>query len=47
LLKAGIIRPRPPVERVPPVSDAELTAAANALAVAGPLSELIIAEYFQ
>jgi len=44
LLAAGIIQPRPPVEPVQPVSEAQLTEAANALAVAGPLSELVIAE---
>jgi len=41
---AGLIRENPPVEFVQPVSDAELAVAAHALAAAGPLSELIIAE---
>jgi len=44
LVAAGVIRPHPPVEPVPPVSEAQLAAAAKALATAGPLSELIIAE---
>jgi len=44
LLAASIIRPHSPIEPVPPVSEAQLAAAANALAAAGPLSELIIAE---
>lgn len=44
LVAAGVIRPRPPVEPVPSVSEAQLAGAANALAAAGPLSELIIAE---
>ena len=44
LLAAGIIRPHSPIEPVPPVSETQLAAAANALAAAGPLSELIIAE---
>jgi len=44
LLDAGVIRPRPTIEPVQPVSEAQLAAAADALAAAGPLSELIIAE---
>ena len=44
LLDAGLIRPRPPVEPMPLVSEAQLVAASRALAAAGPLSELIIAE---
>jgi predicted DNA-binding antitoxin AbrB/MazE fold protein len=44
LLDAGVIRPRSSVEPVQPVSEARLAAAAEALATAGPLSELIIAE---
>ncbi len=44
LLEAGVIRPQALVEPVEPVTEAELIAAAKALAVAGPLSELILAE---
>jgi len=44
LLDAGVIRLRPPTGPIPLVSEAQLAAAANALAAAGPLSELIIAE---
>jgi len=44
LLEAGVIRPRTLTEPVQPVSEAQLAAAADALAAAGPLSELIIAE---
>jgi len=44
LLSAGIIRSRPPAESGPGVSEAQLIAAAEALAAGGPLSELIIAE---
>ena len=44
LLDAGVIRPSPPAEPIPPVSEAELEAAAKTLAAAGPLSELVIAE---
>lgn len=44
LENAGLIRENPPVECVQPVSNAELAVAARALAAAGPLSELIIAE---
>ncbi len=43
LLNAGVIKPHPPLEPIRPVSEAKL-AAANALAAADPLSELIIAE---
>jgi predicted DNA-binding antitoxin AbrB/MazE fold protein len=44
LLSAGVIRSRPPVEPIRPVSEAQLAAAAAALGTAGPISELIIAE---
>ena len=44
LLDAGVIRPRPPVEPVQAVSEAQLIETANVLAKAGPLSELVIAE---
>jgi len=44
LLDAGVIRPRPLDEPIQAVSEALLAEAANALAAAGPLSELIIAE---
>jgi len=44
LHNAGLIRENPPVVCAQPVSDAELAVAAHALAAAGPLSELIIAE---
>jgi predicted DNA-binding antitoxin AbrB/MazE fold protein len=44
LLDAGVIRPRPPAEPVQPVPETRLAAAAKALAAAGSLSELIIAE---
>ena len=44
LLDAGLIRPRAASEPVEPVTEAQLTQAANALAKASPLSNLIIAE---
>ncbi len=44
LLDAGIIQPRPVTEFVQPVSEARLAEAADALAAAGSLSELVIAE---
>ncbi|PKO20675.1 MAG: hypothetical protein CVU38_18865 [Chloroflexi bacterium HGW-Chloroflexi-1] len=44
LLDAGLIRPQPAMDLVPPVSETELATAAAALAKAGPISELIIAE---
>lgn len=44
LLNAGLIRPQPESESVEPVPDAELTEAAERLAAAGSLSELILAE---
>ena len=44
LLDAGIIGPRVPVGLASPVPETQLVAAARALAAAGPLSELIIAE---
>jgi len=44
LLDAGVIRPRQVTEPIQPVSEAELEKAAQALAAAGPLSELIMAE---
>ena len=44
LLDAGVIRPRQLTEPVQPVSEAELEKAARALAAAGPLSELVMAE---
>ena len=44
LLAAGLIVPQPVSEPARPVSEAELTAAAKDLALAGPISELIIAE---
>lgn len=44
LLDAGVIRQRRPAAPVQPVSEAQLAASADALAEAGPLSELIIAE---
>ena len=44
LLEAGVIQPRPPADPVQAVSEARLAEAAKTLAVAGPLSELIIAE---
>jgi predicted DNA-binding antitoxin AbrB/MazE fold protein len=44
LLDAGLIKPQPVAETVRPVSEAELAAAADALAAAGPISDLIIAE---
>lgn len=44
LVEAGVIRPRLPAEPDQPVSAAELVAAVEALAIAGPLSDLIIAE---
>ena len=44
LLEAGIIQPHRSVDPVQPISEARLAKAAKALAAAGPLSELIIAE---
>ncbi len=44
LLDAGVIRPRLQSEPVQPVSEVQLATAADALAAAGPLSELVIAE---
>ncbi len=44
LLDAGVIRSRPPAEPVQAVSEAQLIKAANVLAAAGPLSEIVIAE---
>lgn len=44
LLDAGIIQPRPVAESVQPVSEARLAEAAESLAAAGSLSELVIAE---
>jgi hypothetical protein len=44
LLDAGVIRPQPQVDPLQPISEAQLAAASEALAMAGPLSELIIAE---
>lgn len=44
LLAAGVIHPRPLAELIAPVSEAQLDAAARALAAAGPLSEEIMAE---
>ncbi len=40
----GVIQIQPPLPTVSPVSEAELSAVATALAQAGPLSELILAE---
>jgi predicted DNA-binding antitoxin AbrB/MazE fold protein len=44
LLDAGLIRPQPDIEFGPSIPETELAAAAAALASAGPISELIIAE---
>ena len=44
LQAAGIISAQVPGDELPMISEAQLVAAAQALAVAGPLSELIIAE---
>jgi predicted DNA-binding antitoxin AbrB/MazE fold protein len=44
LAEAGVIRPQVITETIQPVSETELTAAAQALGQAGPLSALIIAE---
>jgi predicted DNA-binding antitoxin AbrB/MazE fold protein len=44
LLDAGVIQSCPPVESIRPISETRLAEVANALAAAGPLSELIIAE---
>jgi len=44
LQDAGLVKPQPVSEPVRPVSETELAAAAEALAAAGPISELIIAE---
>jgi predicted DNA-binding antitoxin AbrB/MazE fold protein len=44
LQAAGIISAQLPAEDLPTISEAQLAAAARDLSVAGPLSELIIAE---
>jgi len=44
LLAAGVIRVRSPLKVVEPVSEDQLAAAAETLAVAGPLPEQIIVE---
>jgi len=44
LLAAGVIRLQPATEPTQPVSETELSAAAQALGQAGPLSDLILAE---
>ena len=44
LQAAGLIKVQPVSEQARPVSEAELAVAAKALAVAGPISEMIIAE---
>ena len=44
LIEAGLIQPHPKTESVQPVSEADLTAATQALGKAGPLSDLIISE---
>jgi hypothetical protein len=44
LLDAGVIQPRPPTEPILTISEAQIAAAANSLAAAGPLSKLIVAE---
>ncbi len=44
LIDAGIIQSPSPTSEAPSISEAQLTAAAEALAAAGPLSDLIIAE---
>jgi predicted DNA-binding antitoxin AbrB/MazE fold protein len=44
LLDAGLAKPQPITDTHPYVSEAELTAAANALGMAGSISDLIIAE---
>ncbi len=44
LLDAGIIHPRPVTESVHPVSEARVAEAADAVAAAGSLSEVVIAE---
>jgi len=44
LQAAGVIGAQPPAEHLPAISEEQLAAAARDLAIAGPLSELIIAE---
>ncbi len=44
LMDAGLIKAQTSAEFVPPISEADLAAAADALAAAGPISDLIIAE---
>lgn len=44
LAEAGLIRPQVVTETHQPISETDLTAAAQALGQAGPLSALIIAE---
>ena len=44
LLDAGIIQSRTPTKPLQPISEELLAQAASALAEAGPLSELVIAE---
>lgn len=44
LMDAGLVKAQAQIESVLPFSDADVAAAAEALAVAGPISDLIIAE---
>ena len=44
LMDAGLVKAQAPAELAPTVSEADLLAAAAALATAGPISDLIIAE---
>jgi predicted DNA-binding antitoxin AbrB/MazE fold protein len=44
LLEAGLVKPQPTPETIPSVAEAEELAAANALGMAGSISDLIIAE---
>ena len=44
LMDAGLVKAQTPADHIAPISEADLAAAADALAAAGPISEMIIAE---
>jgi len=44
LMDAGLVKAQTPADHMAPISEADLAAAADALAAAGPISEMIIAE---
>jgi hypothetical protein len=43
-MDAGLVKAQTPADHIAPISEADLAAAADALAAAGPISEMIIAE---